>query len=213
MSEVGEYYVYGWFYKNQLVYVGMGKGDRYKHGNSGTSNCYELNQIHFTEGKDKLSSKLLWTGLSREKALKEESNVIDLNKDTLYNSRGIRDDNKFVRTSELQKVNRIFEKKANQYVKDNSTSLKAMNKSIVVLKSFLKHHRPHDIMREDFKLYSRGHYEKLGLIDIANFVGYVREIRPSYIRKRGIYEVIYKAILFAGKDLQTCVHNKVMLYC
>lgn len=48
------YYVYMWYYKNELVYVGKGKGSRWQHGNSGKSSCYELNKIHFLEGNENL---------------------------------------------------------------------------------------------------------------------------------------------------------------
>ena len=40
-----KYYVYHAYGLNgELLYVGKGSGDRYKHCNSGVSHCFELNR-------------------------------------------------------------------------------------------------------------------------------------------------------------------------
>lgn len=61
MSEVKEYiqlyYVYECRVDGILRYVGMGKGSRYKHCNSGKSSCSELNR-DFHEGKEIVVTKV-----------------------------------------------------------------------------------------------------------------------------------------------------------
>lgn len=55
------YYVYKCYVDDELRYIGMGKGNRYKHCNSGKSSCSELNR-DFHEGKvfriEKVKEKL-----------------------------------------------------------------------------------------------------------------------------------------------------------
>lgn len=70
------YYVYIWSYKNEIVYIGKGKGARWSHGNSGTSTCYELNKIYFSEGNDNLSVEFYEKNLSNKEALDLEGFLI-----------------------------------------------------------------------------------------------------------------------------------------
>lgn len=74
MSNV--YYVYILYHRGVPVYVGMGKNDRWKHGNSGKSHVYELNRVHFLEGRDALSCRIVKSNLSKESALKLEKSII-----------------------------------------------------------------------------------------------------------------------------------------
>lgn len=47
-----KYYIYGAYGKdNELLYIGYGKGDRYKHCNSGISSSKSLNRYYFTSGE------------------------------------------------------------------------------------------------------------------------------------------------------------------
>ena len=79
-----KYYVYGCFVDKTLKYVGMGKGNRYKHCTSGKSSCPELNR-DFYAGK-KLHVELFAENLDRVSALHLESKFIDKNND-LYNKK------------------------------------------------------------------------------------------------------------------------------
>lgn len=45
--QTGEYYVYFAICDADVVYIGSGKGDRYKHVNSGISSCWFLNKLYF----------------------------------------------------------------------------------------------------------------------------------------------------------------------
>lgn len=50
-----KYYVYHAYGLNgELLYVGKGSGDRYKHCNSGVSHCFELNRYFFEYGADSI---------------------------------------------------------------------------------------------------------------------------------------------------------------
>ena len=49
-----EYYIYGAYGKNgELLYIGYGKGSRYKHCNTGISSSKALNRYYFLNGENK----------------------------------------------------------------------------------------------------------------------------------------------------------------
>lgn len=78
MSNV--YYVYTWYYKGVPVYVGKGKGSRWKHGNSGCSHVKGLNEIYFKGDRSKLICKFETKGVSSGVALTIESKLIGMYK-------------------------------------------------------------------------------------------------------------------------------------
>lgn len=80
-----KYYVYGCFIENILKYVGMGKGNRYKHCTSGKSSCSELNR-DFHAGKN-LVVEFFAKNISRVEALHLEAKLISENKESLYNKK------------------------------------------------------------------------------------------------------------------------------
>ena len=50
-----KYYVYkATGLNNEILYIGKGGGDRYKHCNSGISHCFELNRYFFEYGTDSI---------------------------------------------------------------------------------------------------------------------------------------------------------------
>ena len=69
----GVYYVYVWYYEDDVIYVGKGKGARYKHGNSGCSGNFGLNQIYFTQDNSKMRCEFVKTNLSEKDALQYET--------------------------------------------------------------------------------------------------------------------------------------------
>lgn len=78
------YYVYHCFVDGNLRYIGMGKGDRYKHCNSGKSSCAELNR-DFLEDR-KIDVQIIAKGLSKDEAVWTEISEINSNKDKgIYN--------------------------------------------------------------------------------------------------------------------------------
>lgn len=74
------YYVYTWYYKGNPVYVGKGKGSRWKHGKSGSSHVRGLNEIFFKGDVDKLQCKFETKGVSSGVALTIESKLIAMYK-------------------------------------------------------------------------------------------------------------------------------------
>lgn len=72
----GQHYVYTAFDGETLVYVGSGKGDRYKHVTSGMSHSKELNRMHFSGRK--LYVHLAFERLTQAEALRIESIIIKL---------------------------------------------------------------------------------------------------------------------------------------
>lgn len=67
-------YVYIGYLEGRAMYVGMGSKDRYLHLNSGVSNVYPANKLHFSGGS--VETKIVLTGLSRVDALAEEKRLI-----------------------------------------------------------------------------------------------------------------------------------------
>lgn len=88
MSEVEKvtkvYYVYHCFVDGVLRYIGMGKGNRYKHCTSGISSCSELNR-DFHEGKQITVKKVLEKLTKTEAQEREYYHISD--SEGLYNKR------------------------------------------------------------------------------------------------------------------------------
>lgn len=81
---VKSYYVYHCFVDGVLKYIGMGKGNRYKHCYSGVSSCSELNK-DFHEGREITVTKVC-EKLSKTEAQEREFYHIAEN-EGLYNKR------------------------------------------------------------------------------------------------------------------------------
>lgn len=77
-----QYYVYGVYFNETLVYVGKGKGNRYKHCTSGKSHCHELNN-HILN-KDNLIVRFIQLGLTEKSALELEYKLL-IENHGLYN--------------------------------------------------------------------------------------------------------------------------------
>lgn len=81
---MNNYYVYVCKVDGQIKYIGMGKGSRFKHCNSGRSSCVELNRDFFS-GKH-LDTEIVADELSKDGALHHEKFLIDeVGMDSLYN--------------------------------------------------------------------------------------------------------------------------------
>lgn len=72
-----KYYVYTWYYKGVPVYVGKGKGGRWRHGCSGCSHVKGLNEIYFKGDRGELRCKFEVKGVSSSVALTIESKLIE----------------------------------------------------------------------------------------------------------------------------------------
>lgn len=83
MSETNKYYVYECYVNDELKYVGMGQGLRYRHCYSGSSSCAELNK-DFYEGK-KIEVKKVHKSLTKIEAEHLEEDLIRVNFENLYN--------------------------------------------------------------------------------------------------------------------------------
>lgn len=71
-----DYYVYGCWVKDQLVYVGKGKNNRYLHCTSGTSSCMELNRDLFKFGEHHFKVLKVVDRLTEQEALAMEKAVL-----------------------------------------------------------------------------------------------------------------------------------------
>ena len=55
-----KYYVYkATGLNNEILYIGKGGGDRYKHCNSGISHCFHLNEYFFKNGSESINTKIV----------------------------------------------------------------------------------------------------------------------------------------------------------
>lgn len=84
---MNNYIVYGAYIDKNIMYVGSGKPERWKHIISGTSHCYLANKAHF-DGRN-VEVKILRKGLTKEDSLKEECRLIqelkpDWNRENCY---------------------------------------------------------------------------------------------------------------------------------
>jgi len=70
------YYVYTWYYKGVPVYVGKGKGNRWKHGKSGCSHVRGLNEVYFKGDRSKLLCKFETKSVTNEVAISIENKLI-----------------------------------------------------------------------------------------------------------------------------------------
>lgn len=70
-----DWYVYIAKYEDKVVYIGKGKGERYKHLNSGISSCYDANKVHFDGGLIEVSLECCFN--SSEEALAHERLLIN----------------------------------------------------------------------------------------------------------------------------------------
>ena len=75
-----EHYVYAAYgVDKELLYVGKGKGARWKHCNSGISSSKALNRYYFSNGEGEcITTKILYRFASNSKALKKEKELIDM---------------------------------------------------------------------------------------------------------------------------------------
>lgn len=76
----GEHYVYAAYGVNkELLYIGKGKGTRWKHCSSGISSSKALNRYYFSNGEDgSISTAILFRFPTNAKALHKEKELIDM---------------------------------------------------------------------------------------------------------------------------------------
>lgn len=67
-------YVYIAKCENEIVYIGQGKGDRWKHCIGGKSHCYGLNALHFQGSV--VTVEILKDGMSKQEAMELEYQLI-----------------------------------------------------------------------------------------------------------------------------------------
>ena len=72
------YEVYMCKFQDDVLYIGSGKIGRHKHCDSGTSNIYGLNRLHF--GDVELGVSVVGTFKSQQESLEEEKRLIKLHK-------------------------------------------------------------------------------------------------------------------------------------
>lgn len=84
---VSKYYVYAAYgLDGELLYVGKGSGERYKHCNSGTSSNKNLNRYYFNNGEgDCITTKVVKYFHTDEEALQYEKHLIETEKPMFNN--------------------------------------------------------------------------------------------------------------------------------
>lgn len=71
-----QYYVYVCYVNQKPVYVGKGKGSRYKHCTSGKSHNLKLNQALLEYGKEAFETKFIYEYLDEQESLRLERKLI-----------------------------------------------------------------------------------------------------------------------------------------
>ncbi len=69
------YEVYACYHNDEIVYIGSGKNGRNKHCNSGISQNYDLNKLHFTD-KDNVSVTVIKYFSDKNVSLAYEKDMI-----------------------------------------------------------------------------------------------------------------------------------------
>ena len=167
---MSEYYVYAWFVGDELVYIGKGKGDRWKHGNSGTSSCFGLNELFFSDKRDLLNHKILDCNLTEKDAFRIETELILKHKPRL-NSKVL--NNSFPNKPVFKGTNTIKDFKACLSEQKKHLSLDKKAKICTAFKQLINYHGLEEVSKDTFSFKSPHDYRKLGCDELANIVHYI----------------------------------------
>lgn len=202
------YELYQCEYKGEIVYIGQGLKGRHKHCNSGCSHVYDLNKIHFSEGKDTLKVSVLKTFTSKRE-------VEDLEKELIkcYNPKY----NSVYTRSNLEKIDLMSTSK--QVKKDlksyrDSWQVGRLKDDFIrdyedLCSRFFLFYGSEDILSNNIKLYSRDSFKEFGEHRLALFSRYLRSPKCDYMNDNNYYSLLCRALLdLYNVDLKDCLHKR-----
>lgn len=206
MKQIYEVYVCS--YKGDVVYVGEGRKGRHQHCNSGISHVYELNEIHFSEGKDLLKVQVVKESGSKDEVEQLEKELIR-SLSPLYNRKN--NGNKDGRLDKMEE-GRDFRKKALKYIKDfNYSDLQQKNYKKLI-EEFLGHYGYRETVNGEISLYSHPHFKKIGKPLLSSLARWVRtrqdEIEDSVSPPVAFYKFLRDEY---GVDLALCLSGSPRL--
>ena len=167
---MNKYYVYAWYVEEELVYIGKGKGDRWKHGNSGTSSCFGLNELFFSDKRDLLNHKILECNLTEKDAYRIETELILKHKPRL-NSKVL--NNSFPNKPVFKGTNTLKDFKDCLSEQNKHLSLDKKDKICKAFKQLINYHGLEEVSKDAFSFKSQHDYRKLGCVELANIVHYM----------------------------------------
>ena len=206
MKQIYEVYVCS--YKGDVVYVGEGRKGRHHHCNSGTSHVYELNQIHFTEGKDLLKVQVVQECTSKVEAEKFEMKLIK-KFSPLYNQKNNGDrDSRF----DKMKEGRDFIEKALEYARGFNYTKGQIKKFQDVMGEFIEHYGCREAVNGNVEIYSHQHFTKIGKPRLCSLARWVRTRQEEIEKSVSPPVVFYKFLRDEySVDLTLCLSGSPRL--
>lgn len=204
MSRKVLYEVYLCEYEGKIVYVGHGTKGRHKHCNGGTSHVKELNKIHFLEGSNKLTVKIVLEFNNKEDAEVLEKTLIDLHRpryNKVYNSSV----NSVANYGKITLVKKQFD----EYLKDSRLAEKSVEKYKCLVDEFLNYISARDLKEGTVCLYSSRDYLNLELKHLARLSRFVRSIDSKNSPKMSNTLIFYLAVKdIYNIDLKECLQSR-----
>lgn len=162
MKKKETYEVYMCYHESKgLVYAGSGARGRHKHCKSGSSHVFELNQIYFLEGEDKLRVEVVQQFNTKEESLKYEKDLIKKNQ-PMFNKVGIKTD-----TATSSTWVRRFKKDFSYKLKCKGKGLRGKDLVDKLFSEFIQYYLNSEIMSGDFEIYQPTVFRGLGYEHLA----------------------------------------------
>ena len=175
-------------FENSVVYIGSGGLNRHKHCKSGVSHVYELNEIHFSSERDKLSVEVVEFFSNKNDSLAYEKDLILLYQPT-YN-KAILNQSSYNTGAEAYKLLKNLLSEIENYRLTDTTKLKLD----LLIREFFSYYRYNRILVLDVPIYTIGTYEKVGKTHLKNFSRFLRDENTTLYAENH-YCKVFKNIL------------------
>ena len=175
-------------FEDSVVYIGSGSLNRHKHCASGTSHVYELNEIHFSSERDKLSVEVVEFFNNKNDSLAYEKDLILMYQPT-YN-KAILNQSSYNTGAEAYNLLKQMLIEIDNYELTDGAKLKLE----LLIREFFGYYRYNRISMLDIPIYNIGTYKKVGKIHLKNFSRFLRDEDTTFYAENN-YCKVFKNIL------------------
>lgn len=175
-------------FENSVVYIGSGGLNRHKHCKSGISHVYELNEIHFSSERDKLSVAVVEFFNNKSDSLAYERDLVLLYQPT-YN-KAILNQSSYNTGAEAYKLLKQMLIEIENHELTGKTKLKLE----LLIREFFGYYRYNRISVLDIPIYNIGTYKKIDKIHLKNFSRFLRDENTTLYAENH-YCKVFKNIL------------------